>query len=535
MPAVDRSWLRISQASVARTSKHCRACDRCVEGFDHHCKWLNTCVGARNYWHFFALISSTCILLVLQLGWGLWLFVVSFTDSNDMKRKVADKYGNSVVYVGWQAALAVYMAMLIAAVVMLGELFFFHIVLISKGMTTYDYIIAQRDAKLAAPPAATGDSPGKLCRSGKVTDASAKRKVKVGINPCAALKTVKPEGSPADWEAKKADAAGGKAPPLPQQGSGGSGKLGSGSGSAHMGKAAQLAVKETALGAPHSPGPDASPGPIKAGSGRLQAPAGAQELVARAVAEQQQHATSASGSLDAALLAAAQRPRHAAALPSSPGPSPGPRAPHGSACVPECGGATAQGVTAAEVAAAREFTALPQLHGYGYDAAPGMAVAAARAQAAAAVAADGSPTRSPGELGVGLVSSASPSPAAAPAQHGPRGAGSPGPSGRGAGDAGGSFDVAPAAGRHLGGHAVATPASMSAAGPAGGAPGPSSQTTPSKLGSLPPLRAPSGGSHASPAAGAANGAARSLAFPVKTPTGAAAGHTAPFVSGAAPE
>lgn len=44
--------------------KHCLICDVCIENFDHHCSWLNNCIGRRNiylFWIFLILITFNIV------------------------------------------------------------------------------------------------------------------------------------------------------------------------------------------------------------------------------------------------------------------------------------------------------------------------------------------------------------------------------------------------------------------------------------------------------------------------------------------
>ncbi|XP_027360663.1 probable protein S-acyltransferase 19 isoform X1 [Abrus precatorius] len=152
----DALFCTLCNAEVRKFSKHCRSCDKCVDGFDHHCRWLNNCVGHKNYSSFIALMAFSLAWLVIEAGVGVAVLVRFFVNKRGMESEIVDRLGNGFSRPPFAAVVVVCTAVSILACVPLGELFFFHMILIRKGITTYEYVVAMR-AMSEAPAGASVD------------------------------------------------------------------------------------------------------------------------------------------------------------------------------------------------------------------------------------------------------------------------------------------------------------------------------------------------------------------------------------------
>ncbi|XP_020599637.1 probable protein S-acyltransferase 19 [Phalaenopsis equestris] len=152
----DALFCTLCNAEVCKFSKHCRSCDKCVDGFDHHCRWLNNCVGRKNYVTFISLMATGLVWLMIEFGVGVAVLVLCFVNKKSTEKSIVDKLGNGFSRAPFAAVVAVCTAVSLLACVPLGELFFFHMILIKKGITTYEYVVAMR-AMSEAPPASVDE------------------------------------------------------------------------------------------------------------------------------------------------------------------------------------------------------------------------------------------------------------------------------------------------------------------------------------------------------------------------------------------
>ena len=110
---------------------HCSANDDCVDKFDHHCPWVGTTIGRRNYRTFIFFVFGTTILCVYVIGICAYQIKLKYDERSSGTRRVLNAIGDAPA------------AFVILVLAFLGFWFVailsgFHSYLIITNQTTYE-------------------------------------------------------------------------------------------------------------------------------------------------------------------------------------------------------------------------------------------------------------------------------------------------------------------------------------------------------------------------------------------------------------
>ncbi|OMP09616.1 Zinc finger, DHHC-type, palmitoyltransferase [Corchorus olitorius] len=95
------------------------------------------------------------VSLIVEFGVGIAVLVRCFVDRKGTESDITEKLGVGFSRPPFATVVAICTVVSFLATVPLGELFFFHIILIRKGITTYEYVVAMRAQ--SEPPGQSAD------------------------------------------------------------------------------------------------------------------------------------------------------------------------------------------------------------------------------------------------------------------------------------------------------------------------------------------------------------------------------------------
>ncbi|XP_070554643.1 palmitoyltransferase ZDHHC23-like [Ptychodera flava] len=130
------NWCEICQTFKPPRAGHCKVCGHCVQMLDHHCVWIDSCVGSENHRSFLC----SLILLVIVGIWGSYVSLQTVCTYQGVNHMYVPHFDCQHVYQSQRTAL-IFTSILYTSAVVIGftALFLQQSYLVCTGITYREY------------------------------------------------------------------------------------------------------------------------------------------------------------------------------------------------------------------------------------------------------------------------------------------------------------------------------------------------------------------------------------------------------------
>lgn len=138
-------FCKYCNAYVPNNAKHCRQCNKCRVGFDHHCPFINNCVTTCNYNMFYygilcfisSGLMSCCAIGIISKNYKSY--------KNIYIEKLSKYYSTNITKTKFWVLYGFTLLIDLALTIPLGILIAYHIYFQANNITTYDHILKAQE------------------------------------------------------------------------------------------------------------------------------------------------------------------------------------------------------------------------------------------------------------------------------------------------------------------------------------------------------------------------------------------------------
>lgn len=124
-------------------STHCSRCNMCMLNQDHHCLWLNNCVGQRNYFNFISFVTFSIIIVFYMIGLLVNHFIKYKANQNSIRvNNDLPEMNNAAIFkrIPMTLFLLIYCVVVVLWPILL---WLYHFMIGIYGVSTREYINLQ--------------------------------------------------------------------------------------------------------------------------------------------------------------------------------------------------------------------------------------------------------------------------------------------------------------------------------------------------------------------------------------------------------